>query len=172
MNIPDLRKSPQMDALISMIEVIPNRDNMVEIGSYAGHSTVIFARYFKRVTAVDPWKNGYDPKDACSKDIPMEEVFVDFKYRIHGNKWIDYIKGTSRFAVEEFMDGSLDFVYIDGCHLYEAVKQDLELWIPKIKTSGHIGGHDYVGGWPGVVRAVNEKFTPKVFGDGNWLVRL
>ncbi len=37
--------------------------DMVEIGSYAGESTVIFAKHFRRVVAIDPYLNDYDVND-------------------------------------------------------------------------------------------------------------
>jgi cephalosporin hydroxylase len=40
-------------------------------------------------------------------------------------------------------DRSLDFVYIDGNHGYEAVLDDLAAWSPKVRTGGFISGHDY-----------------------------
>ena len=46
-------------------------------------------------------------------------------------------------AVKDFDDESLDFVYIDGNHLYPAVKKDIDLWWPKVKAGGVMGGHDY-----------------------------
>lgn len=45
-------------------------------------------------------------------------------------------------ASKLFEDESLDFVFIDGAHDYESVKQDLEHWYPKIKTGGWLGGDD------------------------------
>ena len=35
----------------------------VEIGSYSGEGTVVIAKHFKDVLAVDPWLNGYDIND-------------------------------------------------------------------------------------------------------------
>jgi cephalosporin hydroxylase len=50
-------------------------------------------------------------------------------------------------------------VYIDGNHVYEFVKSDLELFYRKVKTGGYIAGDDYeLGRWwkGGVKRAVDE----------------
>ena len=56
-------------------------------------------------------------------------------------------------------DGSLDFVFIDGNHKYEAVKEDISDWAPKVRKGGIVSGHDYydfASGRGGVVQAVNE----------------
>jgi hypothetical protein len=42
-------------------------------------------------------------------------------------------------------DGSLDAVYIDGDHSFEAVRNDLELARHAVKEGGWIFGHDYEG---------------------------
>lgn len=53
-------------------------------------------------------------------------------------------------------DKSLDWVYIDACHEYEAVKADIEAYSQKVKHGGILSGHDYGASWPGVVRAVHQ----------------
>jgi hypothetical protein len=55
-------------------------------------------------------------------------------------------------------DESLDFIFIDGDHSYNAAKKDIQLWMPKIKKTGWITGHDYL--WPSVKRAVDELLPP------------
>jgi hypothetical protein len=71
-------------------------------------------------------------------------------------------------------DRSLDYVFIDGNHSYENVKEDIALWKPKVQRNGILLGHDYKMRHPGVVRAVNE-LIPRacVHFSGNtiWWVR-
>lgn len=60
-------------------------------------------------------------------------------------------------AAKTFGDGSLDWVYIDGNHLYEHVIADLEAWGDKVRVGGVVAGDDFgVAGWwkDGVTRAV------------------
>jgi predicted O-methyltransferase YrrM len=63
---------------------------------------------------------------------------------------------TTNEAVKLFDDESLDAVFIDADHSYEAVKLDIQNWMPKVRRGGILAGHDYVPSWPGVVRAVDE----------------
>lgn len=56
----------------------------------------------------------------------------------------------------------LDFVFIDANHSYDFVKQDLELWYPKVKEGGLVSGHDWQ--MNGVVQAVQE-FAGKIGKD-------
>jgi hypothetical protein len=48
-------------------------------------------------------------------------------------------------------------VFIDGDHLEPAVRQDIDLWLPKAKRL--ICGHDFGNkDWPAVEKVVKERF--------------
>lgn len=66
---------------------------------------------------------------------------------------------TTREASALIDDASMDFVFIDADHSYEAVLSDIDHWMPKVKAGGWLGGHDYhARKFPGVVQAVKEVF--------------
>lgn len=69
------------------------------------------------------------------------------------------LQATSEVAAQEVPDGGVDAVFVDGCHLYECVAQDLEAWVPKLRpgSGALLAGHDFSPQWPGVVRAVHER---------------
>lgn len=52
-------------------------------------------------------------------------------------------KGYSVDVSKCFQDESLDCVYIDANHAYEAVLNDMDAWYPKVKPGGIFAGHDY-----------------------------
>ena len=67
------------------------------------------------------------------------------------------LKGNSVDVAKYIVDESLDFVYIDADHSYEAVKADINYWAPKVKSGGVLSGHDYFeADYLGVIRAVDE----------------
>ena len=68
----------------------------------------------------------------------------------------------SQDAAGRFADGSLDYVYIDGEHSYEAVTRDLASYFPKVRPGGHLIGDDY--GWTGVGAAV-DAFVARQTGE-------
>ena len=41
-------------------------------------------------------------------------------------------------ALQQFEDGSIDLLHIDGNHEYESVKKDFANWLPKLKKGGLI----------------------------------
>lgn len=62
----------------------------------------------------------------------------------------------SESASELFLPLSVDMVFIDGDHSYEAVADDIAAWGPLVTQSGSLCGHDYTN-YPGVKRAVDER---------------
>jgi hypothetical protein len=74
-----------------------------------------------------------------------------------GDRKFDHIQALSSEASLQFENESCDVVFIDMEHTYEAVKNDIDLWLPKVKLGGYLAGHDYSPDWYGVVRAVDEK---------------
>jgi hypothetical protein len=66
-------------------------------------------------------------------------------------------------------------IYIDASHDYISVKEDINLWLPKLKPGGVICGDDYILGWPGVIQAVDEVFGKEninVVGYQQWWVKI
>jgi predicted O-methyltransferase YrrM len=47
-------------------------------------------------------------------------------------------------AADDFLDNSLDFVYIDAGHRFDDVVQDIIKWTKKVRKGGIISGHDYM----------------------------
>lgn len=69
---------------------------------------------------------------------------------------------TNDMAASVSLD-SMDFVFIDADHSYEAVKDDIAHWCGKVRPGGWVGGHDYhQRKFPGVVKAVDEAFGNSV----------
>ena len=54
-----------------------------------------------------------------------------------------YLEMFSEDAVREVPDDSLDFVYLDGMHLYDSLMLDIILWSRKVRKGGIVAGHDY-----------------------------
>lgn len=57
-------------------------------------------------------------------------------------------------ASKKFVDGALDFVFIDGDHSIDGVKADISAWYPKVKVGGFLTGHDW--DWESVRIGVTE----------------
>lgn len=145
--------------------------NMIEIGSYAGESTKIFAKNFKSVTAIDPFINDYDPNDVTCSFMELEKVYHTFKKVVDGHDNIKHIRMTSDDAVNLLNDSKFDFIYIDGLHTYEQIKKDITNYLPLLKPNCLIAGHDYHKNHMGVVKGVEELLGKPdlVFSDTSWI---
>lgn len=83
---------------------------------------------------------------------------------------------SSADASDIIEDNSLDFVYIDGDHSYEAVKNDMKLWFKKVKEGGFLCGHDFGNPCtPDVAKAVKDfssenGLTVHKLDDIDWLI--
>lgn len=144
---------------------------MIEIGCHMGESTMMIAStdIFKTIYAIDPYKGEekFNKIEGHSWEDIKKEFFINTRHFDN----IKLIEDYSYNVVDNFEDKSIDFIYIDGEHDYESVKKDIELYLPKLKDSGIIGGHDFSTQWPGVRRAVNETLgiPNHVYGDHSWL---
>jgi hypothetical protein len=99
------------------------------------------------------------------------EAFLKITFDMELQNHLFPIKLSSRVAHSLFKNESIDFLFIDADHTYEGVKEDISLWLPKVKPGGVIGGHDY--DWSGVRLAVDETFKEEtlVISDTSWLVQ-
>lgn len=146
--------------------------NMIEIGCYAGESTLIFANYFKNVITIDPLEPNYHSADSASNS-DFNEVYLKFLKRTIYKNNIKHIKLKSDDA-QYIIENKVDFIYIDGMHTYEQVKKDIINYGVLINENGFIGGHDYVDGWAEVKKGVQEVVgeVDMVFSDFSWIKKI
>lgn len=116
----------------------------LEVGSYKGESTVVFANKFndiEELIAVDPFSlnNNSDNLFTENNINHVENCFLE---NIKQYSSIKHLKKTSMEAASMFDDNYFDFIYIDGCHQIESVILDAKSWLPKVKNGGHISFHD------------------------------
>lgn len=127
-------------ALWNQVKNITN-GTIVEIGSYGGKSTIILANASptSSIIAIDPY-------------IGYEDIEAQFLSAVKGFNII-----PKKVKSEDFTDKlKIDFLHIDGDHSYEAVKKDIEKFVPMVKKGHYVFFHDYPVAEFGVGRAVNE----------------
>lgn len=122
-----------------------------EVGVYLGYYSRILLDTIPglELLCVDWWKQ----KTYRERAYP---VVLETMSKYPGAK---VIRGKSVKVAKTVEDESLDFVFIDADHSYEAVKEDIEAWTPKVRMGGIVSGHDYYvfrSGNDGVIRAVDE----------------
>lgn len=143
-------------------------NTVVEVGSLAGFSTIVFAQYFE-VISIDPYIPGYAKGDlnAGEKRLKMAEQY--FSQHVASLPNVTQHKELSGNAAKTFNPNSLQLVYIDADHTYKGVKADIDSWLPKIKPGKFLAGHDF--NLPEVERAVRElNKEVSVFKGDHWLI--
>ncbi len=117
---------------------------IVELGVYSGNSYNAFCQAIKylnfdgKIFGIDTWKGD---KHAGFYD---ESIYKDLK-RYQEHKYADFsslLKMTFDEGLDYFSNNSIDLLHIDGLHTYEAVKHDLDSWLPKMSKHGIIIMHD------------------------------
>jgi cephalosporin hydroxylase len=92
-------------------------------------------------------------------------------FRDNAQQWgdrITIIKGRSLAVIDQIPDHSMDFIFHDSDHSYPFVKNEIQAYLPKLKSGGYSMGDDY--NWGTVERSVKEAFGEKhrVTGKGVW----
>lgn len=189
--LEELSRTPRMGAdtsldntnsvqgLIELVNHIGglNGKIMVEIGCFLGVSTETFLQFNpKKLYAIDIWglNESYIDCDWLPSGRPdFQLIEQSFRTMAENYDGVEIIKNFSKYASFGFHNKSVDFVYIDGEHKHDAVVEDIQSWLPKIKCGGYIAGHD---GWCGhVIQAVEKTLnSPNIvlFSDTSWLVKV
>lgn len=174
-----------------LAKALPVGATYLEIGTFLGASLAHIGtlRPDINLIAVDPWL-----------DEPSGELSVGFPEAIHrgwaglgcyedivkqhGGMWFCFlhmmkthapdvlrrtriIRGT---AATVTLKGPVDALFVDGAHDYPNVKADLDAFAPLVKPGGIVSGHDFEGFWPGVVKAVTEKYGQPKTRETVWWV--
>lgn len=113
-----------------------------EIGTFEGENAKNMLSHLsiKHIYLIDPYLH-YNKFSHSSRESIPHAFDIAQKRLSKFNKKTTYIKKMSEDAVNDISE-KLDFIYIDGNHAYKYVKKDIELYYPKIKKGGVIGGHD------------------------------
>jgi len=147
-----------VDFVVAVCEGI-HEGIVVELGCYAGKSTAAMAPVCKKnvnnYCVIDNFW-GTDPKDPATRNQRKRNMREVFENNMRAMNILDYLeihKLDSAASSQLFVDGEVDFCFIDASHAKEDVRRDVDAWWPKIKVGGTLGGHDYQ--WQEVREVVN-----------------
>lgn len=118
-----------------------------EVGVQDGnHFKNILTDNVKKAYAIDCWfaSDKLSENDSDLTQNQLDEQYSRVCERFKSDSRVEIIRDFSKNASDRLENESLDFVYIDADHTYEAVKSDLECWYPKLKKGGILSGHDYI----------------------------
>lgn len=147
-----------------LVEQIPDNGTMIEIGTFRGRSLCsvsdIIQRKNIKVIAIDTFEGTPTEDSELNDYYEKENILEEFKSNIlkFGIKnYVNIYKGKNEEYANLIENKTVDLIFIDADHSYEAVKQDIDVWKNKLKSSGILAGHDIL--WESVKQAVDEKFN-------------
>lgn len=116
----------------------------VELGTDRGESYFAFCqsvaehRTGTRCFAVDTWRG--DQQAGGYDETTFDEVSAH--HAQHYSAFSRLLRCTFDDALEQFAPESIDLLHLDGLHTEEAVRHDIEAWLPKLRPGGVLLMHD------------------------------
>lgn len=153
----------ERDELLWLSQRASQSNTVVEIGCWKGRSTKALALSTPgKIYAIDPWE-----PYGCEEDVRQflgrgweglhEDFLSNLKPEIDaGRVHVMRMRSVAAAALFVSEGRKADFVFIDGNHSYEAVRDDIQSWLPFLREGGIMAGHDYALDLPGVMKAVDE----------------
>lgn len=159
----------------NVVKKYGDNSHFVEIGTWKGMSAsymaveIINSGKNIKFDCVDTWE--YMDLQHDINQTMFNNLYETFLNNIEPVKHIiNPIRRISWEASSLYEDKSLDFVFIDAAHDYDSVIKDIKSWLPKMKSSGILAGHDYRNA-PGVKKAVDEVLNENniLESEGCWI---
>jgi predicted O-methyltransferase YrrM len=166
----DMGSFPERGYLFQLASDLPVGAKVIEVGSWMGASTCFIAgglRGAARIYAVD----NFQGLSTCGEDAAWYnrhfqslgkastlEIFQRNFAELGFAKLAEPVVSDSLAAAKQLekLKGTIDFIFIDGDHSYEACKADILAWAPFVKRGGVIAFHDFGSRADGVTRAIFE----------------
>lgn len=153
----------------AVLGLLPKNAVGAEIGVWRGDFSAAILDVAKptRLHLVDPWAVRTDASHADAwyssmRGQNVEQIYRDVTLRFStqvASGQVQIHRAPSTEVLPAFGNAVLDFIYIDGDHAHDAVRQDLELAVETVRSGGLICIDDHMRGkwWgDGIIRAVNE----------------
>ncbi len=159
-----------------MIEALPVNAKFLEMGVFHGRGLIYLAQHSEfEIYGVDSFiaeNTPYMP-EGIKTDPEFYGKCLSNLFEFDVQRKVTLIALESGRASRLFKDQSLDCVFIDGEHTYEAVMRDINLWKSKVKQGGYLSGDDYGEPWGGVIKAVDELFPERIIvPNWTWYVKI
>jgi len=171
------------DQYLELLNNTPEGGIFVELGAYKGKSTSFIVTemvnkgrniQFYTVDTFEGDSGSTDKKEVeAYKQVNVSKMYEEFKENTkHLENKFTIMVNYSYEAADYFLDNSVDCLFLDAGHSFEAVIKDIKAWLPKMKNGSIMAGHDYTA-WEGVGKAVRELLgTPDKVENDCWFIKI
>lgn len=150
-----------VDILRSAAKFLPDGGTYIETGVFCGKSLGYLAEFLQVIgkTAKVIGYDTFDTSFTATKKIAgfqpatSEEWVASTRANLKKvAPWNtpEVIQCDGAEAAQLHEDASVDFVWLDSSHEEEHVRNEILAWLPKLKPSGVLAGHDLAATHPGV----------------------
>lgn len=140
-------------------KLLPSNPIVAELGCAEGYFTTDMLNWpVAHMYMVDYWNH----IPTQTGDGNFEQTWHDKNYasamkRVEPFKdKVTVLRGITWLMANKVPDGTLDLLYLDACHSYDCVRNDLNAWVSKVKVGGVVAFHDYLMEQYGVRQAAEE----------------
>ena len=160
-DIPGFISEADFEVLEMLALSVPENGIIVELGSFMGRSSWTLSQSCHpsaHVYCVDIWQ-----EEALTEEVieAMSSYQEGRRYNLEqfleNTKDCENITPIKGYTTEIDWPESLkaDLIFVDACHESPFVDQDIACWLPRLKPSGILAGHDFFPEcFPDVCRAV------------------
>ena len=176
----DMGSFAERGYLFQLASDLPPDAQVVEVGSWMGASTCFIAGGLKgtgaKIFAVDnfqglstcgedaAWYNRHFRQLGANSTLEIfRENFAALGFTPRSEPVVsDSLAAAQKIAAKR---GTIDFIFIDGDHSYEACRADIAAWAPFAKRGGVMAFHDFGSRAEGVTRAIFEAIRENRFAE-------
>jgi MMP 1-O-methyltransferase len=147
--VPGWMTRPELEVIARAAADVPEHGLIVEIGSFAGRSSVHWAansRPSVEICCMDPFDFVIDDYsfehiqgDASAvRGRPSGELFAE-----QTREWAGRLTMLAQRSPPPSWDRQADVIFVDGDHSAEGLHRDLQFWSDRVKPGGRLLGHDW-----------------------------
>lgn len=179
--VPGFLTEDESVALAYAVMGLPPNPIIVEIGTFLGQSSIVFAGCLKvkgggKLHCIDPFDGSGDSfsvpfyqRIASRKKIPLREWFESNIARAGLNEWLSVHQGTAE-TIGLNWSKPIDAIFFDGDQTPQGVRKAYELFSPYLKKGALIILHnsterEYDDGHDGHYRLVLESIKAPAYED-------
>jgi len=185
----DMGSLPERGFLFQLASDLPAGAQLIEVGSWMGASTCFLAGGIKGAGAKIHAVDNFQGHSTCGEDVVWyqrhfrrmgHQSTLDLFHRNFARLGFtgraEPVVNDSLAAARQLasLHGTIDLVFIDADHSYEACRADIAAWTPFVKRGGVIAFHDFGSRADGVTRAIFEAIKEgrfaEIIGQANTII--